>query len=85
MRPLKDFPAAARKRIRDRMRAEDRTHGGSILRLRMMRGVRRDEFGEVDEKTIARIERGEVKRPQRATLEGIASRLGVTVDELETF
>jgi DNA-binding Xre family transcriptional regulator len=47
--------------------------------------VRRDEFGQIDEKTIARIERGEVKRPRRVTLEAIAARLGVSVEDIETY
>jgi transcriptional regulator with XRE-family HTH domain len=47
--------------------------------------MRRHEFGEIDEKTIARIERGEVKKPQRATLKAIASQLAVPVEELETY
>ena len=76
---------AARRRMRARMRAQDRTLGGSVRRLRELRGVRRGEFGEVDEKTIARIERGEVRKPRRATLDVIASRLGVGVDELESY
>ena len=82
---LYEQDASARKRLRDRMRTQDRTLGGSLWRLRTMRGVRRDEFGEIDEKTIARIERGEVKKPQRATLEVIASRLGVSAEEIETY
>jgi hypothetical protein len=82
---LYEQDAAARKRMRGRMRAQDRTLGGSVWRLRTMRGVRRDEFGEIDEKTIARIERGEVQKPQRGTLEVIASRLGVGVDDLESY
>jgi hypothetical protein len=82
---LYEYDAASRRRMRERMRASDRSLGGSIRRLRELRGVRRHEFGEVDEKTIARIERGEVKKPQRATLEKIAARLGVSVDELGTY
>lgn len=82
---LYEHDSASRRRMRERMRENDRTLGGSIRRLRELRGVRREEFGEIDEKTIARIERGEVKKPQRATLEAIASRLGVQVDELETY
>ena len=69
---LYEHDAAARRRMRARMRKKDRTLGGSIRRLRELRGMRRHEFGEIDEKTIARIERGEVKRPQRATPKAIA-------------
>ena len=82
---LYEHDAASRRRMRDRMRKSDQSLGGSIRRLRELRGIRRREFGEIDEKTIARIERGEVKKPQQATLEKIAARLGVSVDELGTY
>ena len=82
---LYEHDAVSRKRLRARMRAKDRTLGGSVRRLRELRGVRREEFGVIDEKTIGRIERGEVKKPQRATLDVIASRLGVQVNELSTY
>ena len=82
---LYEKDAAVRRRIRDRMHKADRSLGGSIWRLRTTRGVRRDEFGALNEKTIARIERGEVAKPQRATLDAIASRLGVSVKELATY
>jgi hypothetical protein len=82
---LYEHDTASRQRMRERMRERDRSLGGSIWRLRTLRGIRRGEFGKIDGKTIARIERGEVKKPQRATLEVIASRLGVGVEELETY
>jgi hypothetical protein len=82
---LYEFDPRARARIRARMRAEDRSIGGSIRRLRELRGVRREEFGSVSAKTIARIERGEVSAPQPATLAVIAERLGVAVGELESY
>jgi DNA-binding XRE family transcriptional regulator len=82
---LYEFDARARARMRARMRAQDRSLGGSIRRLREMKGVRREEFGGVDAKTIARIERGEVSTPQRATLAAIADRLGVPVEKLESY
>jgi hypothetical protein len=82
---LYEHDAAARRRIRARMRKRDRTLGGSIRRLRELRGMRRHEFGEIDDKTIARIERGEVKKPRGTTLKAIASRLGVPVEELPTY
>ncbi len=74
-----------RRRAKRRMIQEEQTLGGSIRRLRLMRGIGRGEFPGLDEKTLARIERGDVERPQRATLEVIAKRLGVPVGELETY
>jgi transcriptional regulator with XRE-family HTH domain len=37
------------------------------------------------DRTIARIERNEVAKPQRETLETIAERLGVKVDEIGSY
>ncbi len=51
----------------------------------MRAGVGRGEFPGLDEKTLARIERGEVERPRRTTLARIAKRLGVAAEELGDF
>jgi hypothetical protein len=74
-----------RRRARKRMIREERTLGGSLRRLRLSRGVGRADFPGLDEKTVARIERGEVARPQRRTLKIIARRLGVAVEEIGEF
>jgi hypothetical protein len=74
-----------RRRAKKRMIAEQRGLGPSVRRLRLSRGVGRDDFPGVDAKTIARIERGEVERPQAATLAVIAKRLGVAADTLDTY
>jgi hypothetical protein len=74
-----------RRRARKRMILAEKTLGASIRRLRLSRGLARSDFGSLDPKTLARIERGEVDRPQRATLESIAKRLGVSVGEIEEY
>lgn len=74
-----------RRRARKRMLRSGQGLGPSIRRLRLSRGVPRSAFSGLDEKTLARIERGEVKRPRRATLSVIAKRLGVTVEGLGGF
>lgn len=71
-----------RKRIRAHMRAEDQGLGSSIRRLRLQRGLRQDDFGDVPARTIARIENGEVATPRQATLAAIARVLGTTVEGL---
>lgn len=75
--------AEFRRRIRDR-RADGNPLGASVRRLRKQRGLRLDALGSLA-KTVARIERGEVRRPRRATLEAVAERLGTTVEELGQF
>ncbi len=75
--------AAFRRRRRD-SRARESPLAGAVRRLRLQRRLRLDDFGALA-KTVARIERGEVRRPRRATIEAIALRLGVAADELAGF
>ncbi|MCK6481052.1 MAG: helix-turn-helix domain-containing protein [Planctomycetes bacterium] len=74
-----------RRRARRRARDEDRSYGGSIRRLRLQRGRTRGEIPGVASRTVARIEKGFVRRPHRATLAALAAALGVAVEELGTF
>lgn len=76
-------PLFRRKLNRQRL-ATDRTLGGSLRRLRKQRRLTLDDFGPLA-KTVARIERGEVKRPRAKTLTAIASRLGVAPKEIGDF
>jgi DNA-binding Xre family transcriptional regulator len=73
-----------RRRLRARMSASDRSLGASLRRLRKQMGLRLQDFGPL-EKTLARIERGQVTRPRRSTLELIAQRLGCSVEELGSY
>mgnify|MGYP000874628397 CR=1 FL=1 len=72
-----------RRRSRDR-RAEASPLGGAVRRLRLQRRLRLSDFGALA-KTVARIERGEVRLPRRPTVEAIARRLGVAADKLAGF
>jgi hypothetical protein len=74
-----------RKRLNTKRRAEDQGFGASLRRLRKQKGLSRDAFPGLAEKTIARIERGEVGKPHGKTLATIASVLGVSPDEIETY
>ncbi|MCK5795558.1 MAG: helix-turn-helix transcriptional regulator [Deltaproteobacteria bacterium] len=74
-----------RRRIHKKRRAEDRRFGASLRRLRLQRGLSRDDFPGVSAKSIARIERSEERRPHDKTLQKIAQRLGVTVEEIESY
>jgi hypothetical protein len=72
-----------RRRLRER-RAGENALGTAVRRLRKQRGLRLEDFGVMG-KTVARIERGEVKRPRHSTLAALAERLGTTADELAQF
>jgi hypothetical protein len=77
--------AAYRKRAKARELEHDDSFGASIRRLRLSHGLRRGDFPGISDKEIARIERGEITTPHRRTLEVIASRLGVSVQELGSY
>ena len=74
-----------RRRLNNERRAEDRSLGASLRRLRLQRGLSRDDFPGVSAKSIARIERGEVEKPHAGTLRKVADRLGVAVKEIESY
>jgi hypothetical protein len=74
-----------RKRYRRRLRAEEKTFGASLRRLRVLRGLRQGDFAPLSAKTVARIERGEVDKPHGQTLSRIADRLGVTPEDIESY
>ena len=82
---LYDFDPDYRSLMKQRQLALDDTFGGSVRRLRELRGIRRSDFTPLSSKEIGRIERGDVKRPRKATLEALAKRLGVTPEELSTY
>lgn len=82
---LYEFDPAFRKAAKRRALQEDPSLGAAIRRLRLQRGLSRRDFSGVTEKAIARLERNEVSRPRRKTLEAVASTLGVPVEELESY
>lgn len=82
---LYELDPDARRRMKERAVDQDATFGGALRRLRLQRGLSRADFPGIHEKTIARIERGEVERPHGGTLDAIAKRLGVAPEEIETY
>ena len=79
------FDPEFRRRLKASRIQEDQSFGAALRRLRLMRGLRRSDFPEVNEKEVARIERGEVKRPHAKTLALLAKRLGVQPDAIATY
>jgi hypothetical protein len=82
---LYEFDRASRQRMKKREIDGDQTFGGALRRLRLQRGLSRGDFDPISDKTIARIERGEVEKPHGDTLSVIAKRLGVKPEEIETY
>jgi hypothetical protein len=82
---LYEADAEYRKRMNARRRAEEKTFGASLRRLRIQRSVSQGGFPGITAKTIGRIERGEVARPHGATLKTISETLGVLPEDIETY
>lgn len=82
---LFEFAADFRRKLKQTRFAEDQGLGASIRRLRRQRRLSRNEFANIDAKTIARIEQGKSKKPRAATLETIARVLGVQKRELVSY
>jgi len=82
---LYDFDPAFRRRHKKNLIERDTSFGGALRRLRISRGLSRSDFGSVSEKEVARIERGEVKKPRGHTLAALARRLRVRPDEIASW
>lgn len=80
---LYEFDPDARRRLKKRALRDDPSLGAAIRRLRLQRGISRDDFAPTSAKTLARIERGETQ-PRAGTLAKIAKRLGVSAEALAT-
>jgi hypothetical protein len=93
---LGDYEAAAdailyeadtdfRSRLLAKRRAEDKTFGACLRRLRLLRGLRQSDFSDVAAKTIRRIESGATEAPHGHTLAAIADRLQVEPNEITSY
>jgi len=82
---LYEFDRGYRSRQRKQALATDDSFGASLRRLRLQKGLSREDFKGVDAKTIARIERNEVGKPRKETLRILAAQLGVAEEELGTY
>jgi hypothetical protein len=82
---LYEFDTAYRRRAKKREMERDDSFGGALRRLRLQKGLRRSDFDGITAKEIARIERGEVKRPHPRTVAILAKRLGVPAREIPTY
>lgn len=74
-----------RRRLNERRHSGDAGFGPSLRRLRIQRGLSRSDFPGVSAKAIARLERGEVEKPQKKTLSAISKTLQVNSDEIESY
>jgi hypothetical protein len=82
---LYEFDGAYRRRAKRRELERDVSLGGALRRLRLQKGLQRTDFRGLTPKEIARIERGEVKKPHARTVAILAKRLGVPAKQLATY
>ena len=74
-----------RRRLNARRRESERGFGPALRRLRKQRGLSRSDFPGLTEKTLARIERGEIGKPHQRTVRVLEQTLGMTVEEVATY
>jgi hypothetical protein len=74
-----------RRRLKARKILKDNSFGGALRRLRLQKGLRRSDFPGLSEKELARIERGEIDKPQERTLKILSRRLGVDPAEIASY
>ena len=82
---LYEYDVDFRRRLNQRRWDSDKGLGPSLRRVRIQKGLRQCDFPGVSEKTIARIERGEVEELRARTRKKIAQVLGIAPDEIETY
>jgi hypothetical protein len=82
---LYEIDAEYRRKLSKERQKSDRSFGASLRRLRLQKRLNRSAFAPLAAKTIARIERNEIEKPHGKSLEIIAHRLGVPVDQIETY
>jgi hypothetical protein len=74
-----------RRRAKARVLEQDKSFGGALRRLRLLKGLSLSDFPGVTEKEVARIEKNLVKKPHADTMAILAKRLGVKADEIKTY
>jgi DNA-binding XRE family transcriptional regulator len=82
---LYKLDADYRRRINKKRTEEESGFGASLRRLRLLRGLNQDQFPGVSARTIARIEKGTIGKPQHKTLAKIAAALEVATAEIEEY
>ena len=82
---LYDFDPVFRREAKARLIEQDDSFGGALRRLRLLRGLRQSDFPPLSAKEVARIERGEVRKPRSNTLLALANRLGVGPEEITDY
>jgi len=82
---LYDLDPDFRRRLNAVRRASDKGFGSALRRLRKQRGLSRSDFPGLNEKTLARIERGEIRRPHQSTISALERTLEMTRDQIASY
>jgi DNA-binding Xre family transcriptional regulator len=82
---LYELDPGFRRKLNKQRRQSERSFGASLMRLRKQRRLKRSDFAPISSKEIARLERNEVAAPHGKTLETIAKRLEVRIEEISEY
>ncbi|NLE39318.1 MAG: helix-turn-helix domain-containing protein [Pirellulaceae bacterium] len=82
---LYEYDAEYRREVRRNREKNEKSFGACLRRLRKQRRLGRDKFAPLSEKTIARIERGEVDRVHPRTMSLLAATLQVRPEEINEY
>ena len=82
---LYDFDPKYRAKTKENALNLDDSFGGAVRRLRLFRGLNRDDFKPLTANTIACIERNEIENFSVRTLTVLAKKLKVKPEEISTY
>jgi hypothetical protein len=81
---LYEFDPPYRSEKRAELAEKDESFGACLRRLRVLKGLKQNDFPDLDEREVRRIECGEVA-PRKSTVEKLARKLGVSVEEIRSY
>jgi hypothetical protein len=83
---LYDFDKEYRRTAKAKQVEQDKSFGGALRRLRILRGLSQGDFEpNISGKEISRLEKNQVKKPHAETLKILAKRLRVKADDISTY
>ena len=83
---LYDFDKKYRRASKARRVEQDKSFGGALRRLRVLRGFKQGDFEpDISAKEIIRLESGRVKKPHIGTLKILAKKLHVRPGEIVSY
>jgi len=83
---LYELDSTHRKKVKERRLTLNDSFGGSLRRLRMLRGLSQTDFAPgVSAKEVGRIESGKITKPRDETVKRLAKKLGVSSNDIASY